>query len=403
MNRTRFPAVVDADAQGRVLADNAAGAQLPDVALERMRRFHAFENAPKGGIFERAQATTDLVAAAKRAFAELIAQPVERVGIAPNATTSAMAFSRLLAGVVRPGDRIVVTDADHAANIEPWVWLGRFGASIERIGVDQFGGLDEAALFDAFGRRPLLAALPFCSNATGRRFDVARYARAAKEAGAIVVVDGVQALPHVVIDVDPAVDLMTFSAYKVYAPHIGFWYMSEDAHDRFIRPDDGNVAGGNARNWTMETGTQNHGALAGWLGTIDYLRELAATPRAAIAVLTDEERRLTAHALNGFAARASRGVRLYGQDAGVNRLPLFAFNIDGIAGDDVAQSIANARIDARIGDFYCPRLMQTIAADRGGRAIRLSFAHYSSRDDVDRCFAAVDALLDQRATPLAAR
>ena len=124
----------------------------PNVALDRMRNFQAFENAPKGGIFERAQATTDLVAAAKAAFAALIDQPVERVGIAPNATTGAMAFSRLLASAVRPGDRIVVTDADHSANVEPWVWLERFGATIERIGVDQAGGLDEAALFAAFER-----------------------------------------------------------------------------------------------------------------------------------------------------------------------------------------------------------------------------------------------------------
>ena len=117
MNRSRFPAVVDADQHGRVLADNAAGAQLPDVALDRMRNFQAYENAPKGGIFERAQATTDLVAAAKAAFAALIDQPDERVGIAPNATTGALAFSRLLASAVRPGDRIVVTDADHSANV----------------------------------------------------------------------------------------------------------------------------------------------------------------------------------------------------------------------------------------------------------------------------------------------
>jgi selenocysteine lyase/cysteine desulfurase len=403
VNRSRFPAVVDADQHGRVLADNAAGAQLPDVALDRMRNFQAYENAPKGGIFERAQATTDLVAAAKAAFAALIDQPVERVGIAPNATTGALAFSRLLASAVRPGDRIVVTDADHSANVEPWVWLERFGATIERIGVDQAGGLDEAALFAAFERAPFLVALPFCSNATGRRFDVARYARAAKAAGALVTVDGVQALPHIVIDVDPAIDFMTFSADKVYAPHIGFWAMSGAAHDRFVGVDDATVAGGIARVWTMETGTQNHAALAGWLGTIDYLGELAPTPRAAIGVLHDAEGRITRHALAAFAGRAERGVRLYGEGPAAERLPLFAFNVDGVAGETVARRLAAARIDARLGDFYCQRLMRTIAADAGGRAIRLSFAHYSTEADVDRCFEVVDAVLDERAAPAAAR
>ena len=96
-----------------------------------------------------------------------------------------------------------------------------------------------------------------------------------------------QALPHIVIDVDPSIDLMTFSAYKVYAPHIGFWY--DERRRRTIASsavDDATVAGGIARIWTMETGTQNHAALAGWLGTIDYLGELARrrarrSPRAA--------------------------------------------------------------------------------------------------------------------------
>jgi selenocysteine lyase/cysteine desulfurase len=403
VNRSRFPAVVDADQHGRVLADNAAGAQLPDVALDRMRNFQAYENAPKGGIFERAQATTDLVAAAKAAFAALIDQPDERVGIAPNATTGALAFSRLLASAVRPGDRIVVTDADHSANVEPWVWLERFGATVERIGVDETGGLDEDALFAAFERAPFLVALPCCSNATGRRFDVTRYARAAKAAGALVTVDGVQALPHIVVDVDPAIDFMTFSAYKMYAPHIGFWEMSAAAHDRFVGLDDANVAGGNARVWTMETGTQNHAALAGWLGTIDYLGELAPTPRAAIGVLHDAEGHITRHALAAFARRAELGVRLYGEGPAAERLPLFAFNVDGVAGETVARRLAAARVDARLGDFYCQRLMRTIAADAGGRAIRLSFAHYSTEADVDRCFEVVDAVLDERTAPAAAR
>ena len=96
-------------------------------------------------------------------------------------------------------------------------------------------------------------------------------------------------------------------------------------------------------------------------------------------------------------------MRLYGENTDAERLPLFAFNVDGIAGDTVARRLAAARIEARIGDFYCPRLMRAIAGDAGGRAIRLSFAHYSTEADVDRCFEVVDALLGERTAPAAAR
>lgn len=400
MNRERFPALLAADAQGRVLVDNAAGAQLPDIALERMHRFLAYDNAPKGGVFARAQATTDLVAEAKAEFAALIGQPVERVGIGLNATSTAAAFSRLVAGVVRPGDRIVVTDADHAANVEPWTWLRRFGAEIDTVPVDARGELDARAIEDAIAQRPLLVALPWCSNATGTRFDTAAFARAAKAAGALVAVDGVQALPHFPVDIDPAFDLVTFSAYKVYAPHVGFWYLSAEADDRFVRPDDALVAGGSARNWTMETGTQSHEALAGWLGTLAYLREISPTPRAAMAAIATYERELGAHARARFAERSPR-VTLYGRGPERERLPLFAFNVEGVSSDDLAVRLARANVDARVGDFYSARLMRTIAPGAGGRAVRISLAHYNTTADLDRCFEVIDAALE-RLAPVAA-
>jgi selenocysteine lyase/cysteine desulfurase len=394
MNRDRFPALVAADVQGRVLVDNAAGAQLPDVAIERMQRFLAYGNAPKGGVFPRAQATTDLVAEAKAAFAGLIAQPVERVGVGLNATSTAVAFSRLVAGAVRPGDRIVVTDADHAGNVEPWTWLRRFGAEIDAIPVDAQGDLDRDALRDALARRPLLVALPWCSNATGTRFDVAVHACAAKAAGALVVVDGVQALPHFPVEIEPAFDLVVFSAYKVYAPHVGFWYVSGEAEDRFVRPDDAIVAGGSARNWTLETGTQSHEALAGWLGTMAYLRDVAPSPRAAMAAIASHERELGAYARAKFAERSPR-VTLYGRGAEHERLPLFAFNVAGVAPDDLAARFARANVEARVGDFYSASLMRAVAGAAGARAVRISLAHYNTAADIDRCFDVVDAALDR--------
>ena len=399
MNRSRFPGVIAADAQGRVLADNAAGAQLPDRAIERMRTFLERDNAPKGTLFARAQATTDLIAEARSSLAGLIAQPPERVGLGLNATTTAVACSRLVATAVRPGDRVVVTDADHAANVEPWRWLEHFGAEIDAVGVDATGDLDEAALASALERRPLLVALPWCSNATGTRFDVARYARAAKAAGAIVAVDGVQALPHFAVDIDPAMDLVTFSAYKVYAPHLGFWYLSPGFCERFLAAGDARAPGGNARYWSVETGTQNHEGLAGWLGTIEYLREFGATARDAMAAFEAHERSIAAYALERFAARAPR-VRLYGAPPDRGRLPLFAFNVAGVEPETVARSLAEGTIDARAGDFYSAALMRTVAPETSGKAVRLSLAHYNSTADLDRCFEAIDAVVE-RAAPVA--
>jgi selenocysteine lyase/cysteine desulfurase len=381
-----------AAAHGRLLLDNAAGAQLPDTALERMQRYLAYDSAQKGSIFARCEATAALVEQAKAEFAALIGAPPAQVGIGANATTIALALSRLVASSIQKGDRIVVTAADHEANVAPWIWLRRFGAQIDVVPVDRRGDLDETRFAAYLNREPVLVALPWASNVTGTVFDVVRYAQAAKRAGATVVVDGVQAFPHFPLDLDPAIDFAFFSAYKFYAPHCGFWYASRRVFERFVRADDALVPGGDARYWTLETGTQSYEALAGWLGTLDYLRSISAMPRLALEMIARYERELSAYTRAKFAEREG-DVRLYGRPPDAERLPVFAFGIGALSAEELGERFERANIEARVGDFYSPRLVQGIAPEAGGRALRISLAHYNTGDDVDRCFDVIDAAL----------
>ena len=392
MNGDRFPAVMAAQTHGRILADNAAGAQLPDTALERIQRYLTYDYAQKGGIFARTLATSDLVAEAKSEFATLVDVPVERVGIGLNATSLAMHFARLLASTIERGDRIVVTAADHEANVTPWMWLRRFGAQVDVVPVDAHGDLDEAKYAAFLARGPRLVALPWASNATGTVFDVGRLASDAKAAKALVVVDGVQAFPHFALDIDPAIDFAFFSAYKMYAPHLGFWVASETALERYVHAEDEHVPGGDAKYWTLECGTQSHEALAGWIGTMAYFRDIAPTPREALEIVAKHELELSRYARERFAERMPH-VTLYGKPPGSARLPVFAFNVPGIATDELAERFEVAQIEGRSGDYYAPRLMSAIAPEARGRAVRLSFAQYNTTDEIDRCFDVIDAVL----------
>jgi selenocysteine lyase/cysteine desulfurase len=396
VNGDRFPAVLAAAAHGRILADNAAGTQLPDLALERMQRYLAYDNAQKGAIFARSRATTDLLEEARQEFANIVGAPPAQVGIGLNATTIALSFARLIASTIGRGDRIVVTAADHEANIAPWMWLRRFGAQVDVVPVDRYGDLNEEKYRAMLAREPVFVALPWASNSTGTVFDVARLANAAKAAGALVAIDAVQAFPHMPLDLPAALDFAFFSAYKAYAPHCGFWYVSRRGLERYVQPDDAHVAGGDARYWTLETGTQSYEALAGWLGTIAYLRDIAPKPRDAFATIAQHEATLSTHARKKFGERRER-VRLYGKPPEVERLPVFTFNVDGLASEELARRFERANIEARVGDYYSPRLMATIAGDAGGRAVRLSFAHYNTLEDVDRCFDVIDGALEQPA------
>jgi selenocysteine lyase/cysteine desulfurase len=388
----RFPGVVAARRDGRVLADNGAGAQVPREALDAVARFLELDNANKGAPFARKLRTSAMIAEAKDAFADVIGVPHGTIGLGLNATSIAFDIARCLAHTIRPGDRIVVTDADHFANVVPWTWLARFGAEIDRIPVDARGELDEAAYASALAKEPVIVALPWASNATGSIFDVARLAAAAKEAGAIVAVDGVQAGPHLRIDVPEAVDALYFSCYKMYAPHFGAWYAHPEFARRFFTSEVPQIPSAPFY-WSMETGNQNHEGLAGWLGTIDYLRSIGdGDVRIAMDRIATHERELTRSALHAFAERRDR-ISLYGRTSEDGRLPVFSFNLRGEAPDAVARVLDAAGIEASAGNYYSPRLLEALTPETNGIAVRFSFAHYNDIADVDRCFAALDSIV----------
>jgi cysteine desulfurase family protein (TIGR01976 family) len=387
----RFPGVAAARRGGVTLADNGGGTQVPRETLDAVARFLELDNAQKGRPSRRKLRVLEMIEAARAAFAELIGVPPATCGFGLNATSIAFALARTLAHTIRPGDRIVVTDADHHANIVPWEWLTRFGARIDRVPVDGRGELDERAYADALANEPVLVALPWASNGTGNVFDVARLAAAAKDAGALVIVDGVQAAPHLRVDVPEAVDAIFFSAYKIYAPHFGAWYAHPEFAKRFFTADDA-LLPSEPWHWSMETGTQNHEGLAGWLGTIAYLRDIGSGDvRAAMDRIAAHEAEIARYALARFAERTDF-VTLYGRSAAEDRLPVLAFNVRGESPEHIAHHLDAHGIEANAGNFYSPRLMRTLAPESGA-AVRFSYAHYNDPADVDRCFTALDTLI----------
>jgi selenocysteine lyase/cysteine desulfurase len=277
----------------------------------------------------------------------------------------------------------------------PWSWLQRFGAELDVIEVDERGDLIEASIARALEREPLLVALPWASNATGTVFDIATLAKRANAAGAMVVVDGVQAAPHFALAIPEAVDFAFFSAYKIFAPHFGAWYARADVRERFFRHDDPYMPS-NELNWSMETGTASFEALAGWLGTVAYLRDVGGgSLPLAMDRLAAYETDLARTALARFAERAG-DVVVYGGPPNRDRLPVFAFNVQGYDGTALSRAFDAAGIESRAGDYYTPRLMRRLAPDFGNGAVRLSFAHYNTVADLDRCFAAIDRMIAGR-------
>jgi selenocysteine lyase/cysteine desulfurase len=225
---------------------------------------------------------------------------------------------------------------------------------------------------------------------------------AAHAVGAVTYVDAVHAGPHLPIDVAALrADLLVCSPYKFFGPHLGMLYGRRDLLERLrafrVRP------AGDALPGKWETGTQNHEALAGLLGTFAYLERLgaayggaAATSdrrtrlRAAMTAIHGHERDLSLGTLERLATVP--GLTLHGlaDPARVDeRVPTFSFTLEGHAPRDVAAHLASRAISVWDGDFYAWEAVRALGLAESGGLVRIGLVHYNTLDEVDRL---VDAL-----------
>ena len=181
-------------------------------------------------------------------------------------------LSRSLARRLQPGDEIVVTRLDHDANISPWLLIAEErGCTVRWVDFHpEDGTLDRTSLRAALAGKPKLVAVGYASNALGTINPVAEIAKLAHEAGALVFIDAVHFAPHGPIDVrELGCDFLACSAYKFFGPHLGILYGRYDLLDGLfpykVRPASNHLPA------KLETGTQNHEAIAGLLGTLEYL------------------------------------------------------------------------------------------------------------------------------------
>src|SRR5262249_20236548 len=186
----------------------------------------------------------------------------------------AFALSRSVARTWRRGDRIVVTQLDHDANVTPWALAARdAGAEVVTVPIRRDTTLDMDALADTLAPRARLLAVTAASNSTGTRTPIPHIAELAHAAGAELVVDAVHYAPHDRIDVAAwGCDFLLASAYKFFGPHVGlFWGRKRrlaELEPYKVRPASDRVPD----RW--ETGTANHEGIAGVGAAIDYLEEL---------------------------------------------------------------------------------------------------------------------------------
>jgi len=401
--RSQFPSL-----KGRaVFFDNPGGTQIARSSAERMQKYLLENNANHGGAFATSRASDAVLQEAHEAMADFLnaARP-EEIVFGNNMTTLTLHISRSLALGLHPGDEIVVTRLDHDANISPWLLVAEDrGCQVTWIDFDVEDctlKLDEFK--KAFARKPKLVAFGCASNAVGTINPVKEITRLAHAAGALVYVDAVQYAPHGPIDVqDLGVDFLVCSAYKFFGPHAGVLYGRYDLLDRMkaykVRPAPNSLPG------RFETGTQNHEGIAGVLGALEYLewvgRSFGEKTEDSLRQKGFSRRRLElkkamsaiqAHELEISRALLSvlesvPGLRLYGiADPGRlgERVPTFAFTLEGRTPRQVAERLAQEDIYVWDGNYYALAVTERLGVEASGGMVRVGATHYNTLEEVER-------------------
>jgi cysteine desulfurase/selenocysteine lyase len=379
-----------------VYLDSAATSQKPLAVIEALDEYYRGYNANvHRGIYEISERSTAAYEGARAKVARFINAPDPHEVIHTRNATEAINLVAYSWGRnnVGQGDLIVATELEHHANLVPWQRLAEDqGARLEFVPITDDGRLRLDVYEELLGQGPRLVAFTHVSNTLGTINPVAEMTAMAHAAGAVVLVDGAQAVPHLPVDVqDLDVDFYVFSGHKMLGPTGSgalwgrrrlleamppFLYGGDMIREVTLRK-----ASWNELPWKFEAGTPDIAAAIGLGAAVDYLTALVMDRVRA------HERELVEYALETIEEKVP-GVVLYGPRDTDRRGGVVPFNLPDIHPHDVAQLLDRSAICLRAGHHCTMPLHQRLDLPATARA---SFSVYSTRSDID---ALVDGLRD---------
>jgi cysteine desulfurase/selenocysteine lyase len=376
------------DREGLVYLDSAATSQTPRAVIDSMTDYYEAHRASvHRGVYPLAVEATELFEGARDRIARWLGWGPAETIFTRNATEALnlVAYSWGSANV-GPGDRVVITEMEHHSNLVPWQMLcRRTGATLDWVPVDDDGLLVLGVLDDLLARGDVkLVAVAHVSNVVGTINPVAEIARRAHAAGAVVVVDGSQAVPQLPVDLQAIdADFYAWTGHKAYGPTgVGVLHGRRELLDAMppflggghmiasVSLEESRYAQAPAK---FEAGTSAIAEVIGLGAAVDFLQGIG------MEHVRDHEADLAAYALERLAAVP--GMRILGPLDPAARGALVAFALDGVHPHDVAEIVGAQGVCVRAGHHCAQPLMKRFGV---GATTRASFAVHNTREDVDR-------------------
>nr|PZN05471.1 MAG: cysteine desulfurase CsdA [Pseudomonadota bacterium] len=374
-----------------VYLDNGATTQKPEAVIEAERRFYRESNANiHRGVHWLSQHATDLYEQGRETVRRFLNAARAEEIVFTRGTTEAINLVAQSWGRanLKAGDEIVLTAMEHHSNIVPWQLLcAETGAELRVVPINDRGELDLDAYVALLNERTRLVAVAHVSNALGTVNPVQDIAARAKAVGALVLVDGAQAVAHMPVDVQAiGCDFYAFSAHKLYGPTgIGALYARWDVL-RGMPPWQGGgdmirTVSFEGSTWAdppqrFEAGTPNIAGVVGMAAAIDYVSAIGLERIAA-----------HEHALLEYATEAVcklPGVRLIGTAR--EKASILSFMVDGIHPHDRGTILDMEGIAIRAGHHCAMPVMKRFGIPGTARA---SFALYNDERDVEALVAGI--------------
>jgi len=390
--RADFPILQrQVNGQPLVYLDNAATSQTPLAVIDAISDYYKHTNANiHRGVHALSQEATDQFEAARQKIqTHFNAAQAHEIIFTSGTTHSINLVANGFASFLKKGDELIVSELEHHANIVPWQMLCEHtGAQLKVIPITENGTLDMSVYADLLGARTKVVFVNHVSNALGIINPIEEIIEKAHAVGAAVLIDGAQATPHMIPDVQALdVEFYTTSAHKICGPTgMGALY-GKEAWLRKLPPYQG---GGEMIDQVtfekttyadlphkFEAGTPNIAGGVGFGAAVDYMNNIGFDAIAAY------ENDLMRHATEKL--KKIEGLHIYGDVD--NKVAVISFNVEGLHPYDIGTLLDKMGIAVRTGHHCCQPIMDHFQIPG---TVRASFAFYNTHEEVERFIAGVE-------------
>jgi cysteine desulfurase / selenocysteine lyase len=387
--RKYFP-ILDQEVNGHPLVylDSAATSQKPVQVIEALDKYYREYNSNvHRGVHTLGTRATDGYEGAREKVRKFInAASTEEIIFTRGTTTAintvAVSYGRANVG---KGDEIVISHMEHHSNIIPWQQLAKeTGATLKYVPLQEDGTISVEDVKNTVTSNTKIVSIMKVSNVLGTMNPIKEIAKVAHDHGAVMMVDGAQAAPHMKVDVqDLDCDFFAFSGHKMAGPTgIGVLYGKKQLLENMEPVEFGGEmidfvgmyeSTWKELPWKFEAGTPIIAGAIGLGAAIDFLEEIG------LDHIEKHEHHLAAYAIEKMSE--IEGMTIYGTKDPAKRAGLVTFNIDDVHPHDVATVLDAEGIAVRAGHHCAQPLMKWLEVSATARA---SFYIYNTEEDIDK-------------------